>query len=426
MEIILDLKNYDKADTVFKRTAARAIIKREKEYLFIHSKYGDYKFPGGGVEKGESLEEAMIREVQEETGFQVKKETISFYGKVLERRKGHPEDIIEMDSHYFFCEVEKDNVDRKLDEYEEEYDYQIIWLPLREAIIKNKQMANFDVCPWVIRETKVMEKLLVEQYLSEIPENMKKQVQRKSYVIDSAGCSGAHIILFDNNLVLKVEPKGNESDGEYHMMMWLQGRLPVPEVKGFYSDGKTNYLLMSKLKGNMACDSVIIKDTEKMVKLLAKGLKLLWQADINDCPRVINLDYKLEYALYRVNNNLIDLEDAEPETFGTDGFANPMELYEYLKDNRPEEEYVLVHGDYCLPNVFFDKDEVSGYLDLGRCGIADKWQDIALAVRSLEHNLEEVGNCEEFHKLYHLFFNELGLEPDEEKIKYYILLDEFF
>ncbi len=165
MEIVIDLKNYDRADTFFRRTAARAIIKRGKQYLLIYSKYGDYKFPGGGVKKGESLEEAMIREVKEETGFQVIRETVGFYGKVLELRKGCPEDILEMESHYFFCEVKENAGDRKLDEYEKEYDYQVIWCTLNEAIAKNKQMANIDICPWVIRDTKVMETLLTEECL---------------------------------------------------------------------------------------------------------------------------------------------------------------------------------------------------------------------------------------------------------------------
>lgn len=168
MEILLDLKNYEKVDTIFRRSAARAIVKRGNEYLLIHSKYGDYKFPGGGVEKGESLEDAMIREVQEETGFQVLKETVNFYGKVLERRKGNPDDIMEMDSHYFFGAVKENILDRNLDEYEEEYDYQVIWLPLSEAIAKNKEMVNFEACPWVIREIKVMETLLNDDISSMI------------------------------------------------------------------------------------------------------------------------------------------------------------------------------------------------------------------------------------------------------------------
>lgn len=62
---------------------------------------------------------------------------------------------------------------------------------------------------------------------------------------------------------------------------------------------------------------------------------------------------------------------------------------------------------------------MSGFIDLGRAGIADKWQDIALCVRSLKHNVQD-------HKYIDLLFKHLDIEPNYEKIKYYILLDELF
>jgi 8-oxo-dGTP pyrophosphatase MutT (NUDIX family) len=102
MELTLDLKNYDKTDTIYERTAARALIRRGTEYLFVYSIYGDCKFSGGGVEIGESIQDVLVREVQEETGFRVLDDTISLYGTVSERRKGYLKDILEMDSHYFF------------------------------------------------------------------------------------------------------------------------------------------------------------------------------------------------------------------------------------------------------------------------------------------------------------------------------------
>lgn len=163
MEILLDLKDYDDLCTVFKRTAARAIVKRGDQYLLIYSKYGDYKFPGGGLKEGETLEETMIREVKEETGYHVMPDTIHYYGKVLERRKGEKGDILKMNSYYYFCGVEIDAGDRKLDEYEEEYDYQVVWMPLTDAIERNKMVTDFDTCPWVIRELKVMETLKNEK-----------------------------------------------------------------------------------------------------------------------------------------------------------------------------------------------------------------------------------------------------------------------
>jgi len=72
-----------------------------------------------------------------------------------------------------------------------------------------------------------------------------------------------------------------------------------------------------------------------------------------------------------------------------------------------------------LPNIFFNNRSVSGFIDLSNCGIADKWQDIALCVRSLKHNL---GN----ENYTDLLFEELGIKIDNDKIKYYILLDELF
>lgn len=51
------------------RHAVRAVIFRGQELLMIHStKVGDYKFPGGGVDRDETHEQALIREVKEECG----------------------------------------------------------------------------------------------------------------------------------------------------------------------------------------------------------------------------------------------------------------------------------------------------------------------------------------------------------------------
>lgn len=87
---------------------------------------------------------------------------------------------------------------------------------------------------------------------------------------------------------------------------------------------------------------------------------------------------------------------------------------------------MLSHGDYCLPNIFVKNHRVSGFIDLGRCGKADKYQDIALCYRSLKHNFGgKFGtvpikyDCKEFFEI-------LDIRPDWDKIRYYILLDELF
>lgn len=99
-------------------------------------------------------------------------------------------------------------------------------------------------------------------------------------------------------------------------------------------------------------------------------------------------------------------------------FTNPLELYDFLKMKKPREEFVFSHGDLGDSNILVKDGIVSGFIDLGRGGKADKWYDIAFSVRSIKDIGEE--------KHVKLFFDLLGIEPDWEKIKYYILLDELF
>lgn len=96
-------------------------------------------------------------------------------------------------------------------------------------------------------------------------------------------------------------------------------------------------------------------------------------------------------------------------------------------DNRPDEDLVFSHGYFCLPNIFLKDDKVSGFIDLGNMGIADRYQDIALCYRSLNNNLAGAYGGKVYGKIDdNLLFDCLGITPDYEKIRYYILLDELF
>lgn len=53
------------------RPSAYALIHREGRVLLIRLPNGKYYMPGGAVEKGETLVEAVIREAKEETGLDV-------------------------------------------------------------------------------------------------------------------------------------------------------------------------------------------------------------------------------------------------------------------------------------------------------------------------------------------------------------------
>ena len=259
-----------------------------------------------------------------------------------------------------------------------------------------------------------------------LPDKIKAFTAGKNFVSDKTGLSGASVMIFDD-MILKIEKQCAESDNERNMLKFLAGKLPVPEIICSESADGMNFLLMSKLKGKMSCDEYYMNNPELLTSLLAEGLKMFWSVDISDCRHVNNLDCKLRRAEYIVENNLVDIENTEPDTFGKNGFKNPEHLLEWLYRNKPEEDIVLTHGDYCLPNIFLENGSVSGFIDLGRGGIADRYQDIAICYRSLKNNVSGIygGNTYSGFNA-DMLFDKLEIKPDKEKIRYYILLDELF
>lgn len=184
---------------------------------------------------------------------------------------------------------------------------------------------------------------------------------------------------------------------------------------------------MSKVPGKMSCDEYFLEHPQELLALLAKALKMLWSVDISDCPRNRDIDAELQEAKYRIENNLVDLDNVEPTTFGEGGFKNPQALLEWLEENRPDYEPVLSHGDFCLPNIFIEDGKISGFIDLGDTGIGDKWRDIALCYRSLQHNFDGSFGGKVYPDFNpDMLFDALGIEPNREKLRYYILLDELF
>lgn len=272
-----------------------------------------------------------------------------------------------------------------------------------------------------------MKKEMVQKAQVWLPERIRAAVGDRELVSDDVGMSEA-CVLTCGDMVLKIQPDGEEGVREYQMLQWLKGKAPVPDVLEYERQAGKTWLLMSRAPGQMSCETAYIERPELLIRILAEGLRALWSIDISDCPYRSDLDVKLKSAERNVECGLVDMENVQPDTFGEDGFQNPQELLSWLTEHRPPEELVFSHGDYCLPNVFASGEAFSALIDLGRAGVADRWQDIALAYRSLRDNLSGKYSGMPVNPDFpaERLFDELGLEPDYEKIRYYILLDELF
>lgn len=263
---------------------------------------------------------------------------------------------------------------------------------------------------------------MTEGYFEVLPDRLKTEIGNSKWEQIAIGESGAFTYLLVDaqapNRYLKIVPRKLKISmkRDVELLKWLKGKLPVPEVHLFIIDDEYEYLLMSEVKGACACDASLSEDLPHLVRLLAKGLRRIHNVDITDCTFDQRLHIKIKEAEYRVAEGLVDEEDFDDIRHG----RKAVDLFqELIATKLVYEDLVFTHGDYCLPNIIINDGDISGFIDWSRGGIADRYQDLALAARSLAYNFDA--------KWIPLLFKEYGIDTiDYSKIEYYKLLDEFF
>jgi aminoglycoside 3'-phosphotransferase-2 len=255
-----------------------------------------------------------------------------------------------------------------------------------------------------------------------IPVRLRDALAGYEWRQDALGRSSAHVFRLEADgrapVYLKTEPVDplGELAGEVARLQWLTSRgLACPEVIAHEQEDEREWLLMSALPGRDLVSAARLQPIER-VRLLADALRRLHAVDIATCPFDHRLENRIGAARARLLAGRVDENDFDEARLG----RSAEDLFRELEAKRPStEDFVVTHGDACLPNFVVDGDRFSGYIDCGRLGIADRHQDIALACGSIEYNFgEEL--VAEFLKVYGDF------EPKAEKMAYYQLLDEFF
>ena len=162
----LDKKDHGACTHTFSRPSARSIVIRGGRVAMVHSlKYDYYKFPGGGIEAGESPVEAMIRETREEAGLTVLPETVREYGCVhrVQRSDRDPTERFVQDNFYYLCEALEGRAAQDLDEYEAAEAFRLEFVDPAAAIRKNRGVKDSPYNPLSFeREARVLELLIAE------------------------------------------------------------------------------------------------------------------------------------------------------------------------------------------------------------------------------------------------------------------------
>ncbi len=128
------------------------VVKDNKVLLSCEQRKNVYMSPGGGLEAGESLEECVIRELAEETGFMVK--PVKAFVKVKE----YAYEVL-WENNYFICEIEGE-CERRLTESEEYNKVKAVWVDIDEAIkiFSDYQSKETDHASLYLREYTILKK----------------------------------------------------------------------------------------------------------------------------------------------------------------------------------------------------------------------------------------------------------------------------
>ncbi len=199
---------------------------------------------------------------------------------------------------------------------------------------------------------------------------------------------------------------------ESERMAWAAPYLPVPEVVAYEQVRSSTVLLTEALPGRDATHPDWRTDLPALVTALGRGLRAFHEAVAEEwCPFRFDVARALDHVQHRLGSGLIGSADLHEEHAHLTPVAAVAELEATAPDH---EDLVVCHGDYCAPNVLLDGDRVTGYVDLGELGVADRWWDVAVGAWSVGWNFG-VG-------LEPLFYESYGVTPEPDRIRFYRLL----
>ena len=200
-------------------------------------------------------------------------------------------------------------------------------------------------------------------------------------------------------------------------LRWLANYLPTPAIVHFARTPDEAWLLMAALPGKTACQVMEASPGLRLavVDALAMFLRRLHAIPLSECPFTSDHRYRLGRARARIDAGLVGEDDFDEER---DGWT-AEQVWEAMQELLPlAPDPVVTHGDFSLDNLLIHDGEVTGCIDAGRLGIADRYQDLAIAWNCLA----EYGSS-----LQERFLQQYGIsDPDAGKLTFHLLLDELF
>jgi kanamycin kinase len=225
----------------------------------------------------------------------------------------------------------------------------------------------------------------------------------------TSGKSGASVTRLRG--AYRKESAHDDLIGEGARLIWLAAQgIPAAEVL----ECGPGLLVTAEVPGRPIAGDWPAEAHDRVVDALADLTRALHALPVDECP----FDRRLAVTVPAALEAGIDLDDLDDERLG---WTRDQLVAELMATRPASEDLVVCHGDLGTLNVMVDPEtyEVTGVVDAGSLGVADRWLDLAIATRSLEGRVGGDGAAERY-------LRGCGVEVDPAKLAFYRLLDEFF
>ena len=236
-----------------------------------------------------------------------------------------------------------------------------------------------------------MKKTLIERVPIALPEEMEA-LCRGARIYDSSCSPEAKVYFIDREggFYLKSAPSGSLRR-EAIMTEYFHKKGLGTELISYLS-GEGDLMLSRAVRGEDCTEAKYLDDPRRLCDTVAKRLRMLHETDCTDCPIT---DRVGEYIRRSKENYAADSYNKEhfPDSFG---YRSGEEAYSTLLDGgHLLKNEVLIHGDYCLPNIMLDGWELSAFIDVDQAGVGDRHIDLFWGEWSMAFNLMMHGKMSE-------------------------------
>jgi len=224
-----------------------------------------------------------------------------------------------------------------------------------------------------------MQRIETKIDLGILPPNIAGLVgEAKVYNSSCSETAKTYHIEGEDVFYLKIRRKG-ELLREYELSAFLhrQGFAPRPVI--YESDGDNDYLLTEALPGEDGISGGHLDDPRKLAAVFGESLRELHSLPLNGCPynnRTIEMLKEIDEKISVGPGDTAILAEEK-----TRAFKKMTGMKHIAVDD------VVLHGDYCLPNIVMENYRLKGFVDLGYGGIGDRHYDIFWGIWTLNYNL---------------------------------------